>query len=105
PLVAAEPADDRQTASVLRCANQAGLAVIPCGGGTKLDWGNPPRRADVLVSMRRQNQVIEHAWADLTVTVEAGCTVAKLQSTLAQHGQRLAVDPLWPDRATVGGIL
>jgi glycolate oxidase FAD binding subunit len=55
--------------------------------------------------MRRQNRVIEHAWADLTVTVEAGCTVAQLQRTLAAHGQRLAVDPLWPERATIGGIL
>ncbi len=105
PLVVVEPADGRQTASALRCANQAGLSVVPCGGGTKLDWGNPPRTADVVLSMRRQNQVIEHAWADLTVTVEAGCTIAELQRTLAQHGQRLAIDPLWPERATVGGIL
>jgi glycolate oxidase FAD binding subunit len=105
PLVVVEPADQRQTASALRCANQAGLSVIPCGGGTKLDWGNPPRVADVVLSMRPQNQVIEHAWADLTVTVEAGCTIAELQRTLAEHGQRLAVDPLWPERATVGGIL
>jgi glycolate dehydrogenase FAD-binding subunit len=105
PLVVVEPADERQTASVLRCANQAGLAVIPRGGGTKLDWGNPPRKADVVLSLRRQNRVIEHAWADLTVTVDAGCTVAILQRTLAEHGQRLAVDPLWPERATIGGIL
>jgi len=104
-LVVVEPADERQTASVLRCANQAGLAVIPRGGGTKLDWGNPPHAADVVLSLRRLDQVVEHAWADLTVTVEAGCTVAQLQRTLAQHGQRLAVDPLWPERATVGGIL
>ena len=48
---------------------------------------------------------MEHAWADLTVTVEAGCTIAELQRTLAQHGQRLAMDPLWPERATIGGIL
>ena len=105
PLVVVEPADERQTASVLRCANQAGLAVIPAGGGSKLAWGNPPRNADVVLSMRRQNQVLEHAWADLTVTVEAGCTIAQLQRRLAEHGQRLAVDPLWPERATVGGIL
>jgi glycolate oxidase FAD binding subunit len=105
PLVMVDPADARQTASVLRCANQAGLAVIPCGGGTKLDWGNPPRAADVVLSLRRLNRVIEHAWADLTVTVEAGCTIAQLQRALAQHGQRLAVDPLWPERATIGGIL
>jgi glycolate oxidase FAD binding subunit len=100
-----EPADEQETAAVLRDANAIGRAVIPTGGGTKLDWGNPPRRADVMLSMRRQNRVIEHAWADLTVTVEAGCTIAELQRTLAEHGQRLAVDPLWPERATVGGIL
>jgi glycolate oxidase FAD binding subunit len=100
-----EPADEQETASILKNANEAGLSVIPTGGGTKLDWGNPPRKVDVLLSMRRQNRVIEHAWADLTVTVEAGCTVAQLQRTLAAHGQRLAVDPLWPERATIGGIL
>src|SRR5438552_2261238 len=105
PLVVVETADERQTASVLRCTNQAGLAVIPFGGGTKLGWGNPPRTADVVLSVRRMNQVTEHAWADLTVTVEAGCTIAELQRTLAQHGQRLAIDPLWPERATIGGIL
>jgi glycolate oxidase FAD binding subunit len=103
--VAVEPIDEKETAAILRNANETGRAVIPTGGGTKLDWGNPPRKADILLSMRRQNRVIEHAWADLTVTVEAGCTIAELQRTLAQHGQRLAVDPLWPERATVGGIL
>ncbi len=105
PLLIAAPADERQTASVLRCANQAGLAVIPAGSGTKLEWGNPPRQADIVVSMRRQNQILEHAWADLTVTVQAGCTVAELQRALAEHGQRLAIDPLWPEHATIGGIL
>jgi len=79
--------------------------VIPRGGGTKLGWGNPPSRADIILSTARLNSVIEHAWADLTVTVEAGCTVQTLQETLAHHGQRLALDPLWPEKATVGGIL
>jgi len=41
----------------------------------------------------------------LTVSVEAGCTIAKLQETLAKHGQRLALDALWPENATVGGVL
>ena len=100
-----EPGSEQEAASVLSFANQAGLSIIPRGGGTKLQWGNPPKRADVILSTLRLNQVVEHAWADLTVTVEAGCTFAELQSTLAQHGQRLAVDPLWPERATIGGIL
>jgi len=100
-----EPANEDEVSTALRCANQEGLAVIPRGGGTKLDWGNPPSRADVILSTAKLNRVLEHAWADLTVTVEAGCTVADLQTTLAQHGQRLAIDVLWPERATIGGIL
>src|SRR5690242_9115603 len=105
PSLRSEPADEQETALTLKNANRDGLSVIPTGGGTKLDWGNPPRNADLLLSMRRQNRIIEHAWADLTVTVEAGCTISQLQRKLAEHGQRLAIDPLWPDRATVGGIL
>src|SRR6185369_5523401 len=100
-----EPQSGEEAAEILRCANEDGASVIPRGGGTKSDWGNPPRRTDVMLSTANLNRVIEHAWADLTVTVEAGCTIAELQRTLAQHGQRLAVDPLWPERATIGGIL
>jgi glycolate oxidase FAD binding subunit len=100
-----EPESEQAASETLRCADRDGLAVIPRGGGTKQDWGNPPQRADLILSTARLNRVVEHAWADLTVTVEAGCTIKELQSTLAQHGQRLAIDVLWPDRATVGGIL
>jgi glycolate oxidase FAD binding subunit len=37
--------------------------------------------------------------------VEAGCTIHALQTQLSQHKQWLAIDPLWPERATIGGIL
>ena len=100
-----EPGDAEAVAGVLSRANHAGLAVIPRGGGTKLDWGRPPRRADLVLSTARLDRVLEHAWADLTAIVEAGCSVARLQAALAEHGQRLALDPLWPERATIGGIL
>ncbi|PYT79245.1 MAG: hypothetical protein DMG40_17185 [Acidobacteria bacterium] len=105
PQLALEPSTEQQLAEALGLANESKLAVLPRGGGTKLGWGNPPSRADVILSTARLNKVIEHAWADLTATVEAGCTIKALQETLAQHGQRLALDPLWPERATIGGIL
>jgi glycolate oxidase FAD binding subunit len=105
PRLVLEPANEQQLAAVLRLANDASLAVIPRGGGTKLRWGNPPSRADLILSTARLNKIIEHVWADLTVSVEAGCTIQKLQSALAQHGQRLACDPLWPEQATIGGVL
>src|SRR5256884_6112651 len=105
PKLVIEPGTERELAEILRLSNEAGLAVIPRGGGTKLGWGNSPARADLILSTVRMTEIIEHAWADLTVTVEAGCTIQRLQETLAQHGQRLALDPLWPEKATVGGVL
>jgi glycolate oxidase FAD binding subunit len=59
----------------------------------------------VLMETHRLNVVREHTWQDMTCTVEAGCTWASLQSTLAKHSQCVALDPLWPERATVGGIV
>src|SRR5271167_4600547 len=105
PRYVVEPQDEWQLSAVLAFANEAALSVIPRGGGTKLDWGNPPNRAELILSTARLDRILEHAWADLTVTVEAGCTLQSLQETLAQHGQRLAFDGLWPERATIGGVL
>jgi glycolate oxidase FAD binding subunit len=105
PKLVIEPGTESELAEVLRLSNEAGLVVIPRGGGTKLGWGNPPARADFILSTARMTEIIEYAWADLTVTVEAGCTIQRLQETLAQHGQRLALDALWPEKATVGGVL
>jgi glycolate oxidase FAD binding subunit len=105
PRMIFEPRNETEVATALRVANDAGLSVIPRGGGTKTAWGNPPARADLLLSTVRMNQVIEHAWADLTVSVETGCTIGTLQNALAQYGQQIAVDPLWPEQATIGGIL
>jgi glycolate oxidase FAD binding subunit len=105
PQFVAEPDDENQLAAALSMANEVGIAVAPRGGGTKLEWGNPPKKAELILSTARLNRIVEHAWADLTVTVEAGCILQSLQNTLAQHGQRLAFDTLWPERATIGGVL
>jgi glycolate oxidase FAD binding subunit len=105
PTMVFEPINEVELATALRYADSAGLSVIPRGSGSKLSWGNPPIRADLVLSTARLNRVIEHASADLTVSVEAGCTIGTLQDTLAQHGQRVAIDPLWLEHATVGGLL
>lgn len=105
PKLILVPGSESELAQALRLVSEAGLAAVPRGGGTKMGWGNPPSRADIVFSMARMNEITEHAWADLTVSVGAGCTIQTLQETLAQHGQRLALDPLWPERATVGGVL
>src|SRR5208282_4251208 len=105
PQMVIEPGNPEEVAGALKIATGVGLQVIPRGGATQMGWGNPPRSGDLMLSTRRLNRVVEHAWGDMTATVEAGCTFQQLQQTLAEHGQRLALDPLWPDQATIGGIL
>src|SRR5215831_11593890 len=68
PQLILEPANESQLIAALRLANETRLAIIPRGGGTKLEWGNPPARADLVLSTSRLNGILEHAWADLTVT-------------------------------------
>jgi glycolate oxidase FAD binding subunit len=41
----------------------------------------------------------------MTATVAAGTTWAAMQQQLTQHHQRVALDPLFPQRATIGGIV
>ncbi len=98
------PADARETAAILRFAQENGLAVTPAGGGTKTCWGNPVE-AQIRLSLERMSAVREHSWQDMTCTVEAGCPWAAMQTQLARHGQTVALDPLWPERATVGGVV
>ena len=50
-------------------------------------------------------RVIDHQAGDMTVTVEAGCPLARLQERLAAAGQWLPLDPPHPDRTTLGGLV
>ncbi len=48
-------------------------------------------------------RILEHEAGDLTCTVEAGVRLSGLQRALAEHGQRLSLDP--PRDPTVGALL
>lgn len=90
---------------IVRAAQSAGRAVLPWGGGTGQDYGLPPRKADTILDLSALNGLIAHEYADMTVTVQAGMTLAQLQEQLATHGQFLPLDPPQPEKATIGGIL
>ena len=85
PQMICEPGTPDDLAHALRWAHGAGLKVTPRGGGTKLGWGNSPAACDLVLSTARLNRVLEYAWDDMTVIVEAGCRVADLQKTLAEQ--------------------
>ena len=73
-----EPGNEQELAKVLKLANAAGLAVIPRGGGTKLGWGNPPARADMILSTARLTDIIEAV--ELIRSEIAGATLQNLET-------------------------
>lgn len=99
------PKTPEQLAAVVACAHQNQWRLLPCGHGSKLSWGALLTGADLVISTQALNQVIEHAEGDLTVTVQAGVPFATLQSQLLKTRQFLAVDPAYPEQATLGGIV
>ena len=101
--VSIAPANTEEIAAVLRYANRNSITVAPWGCGTKQSWGSPIRPS-LILNTHRLNAVREHTWQDMTCIVQAGCVWSGMQASLAKHGQFVALDPLWPDRATIGGI-
>jgi glycolate oxidase FAD binding subunit len=86
-------------------AAREGARVLFVGGGTELELGAPPSAVDLRFRTDGLDRVVEHAPLDQIVIVEAGVRLGVLQAQLATKGQMLALDPPWPDRATIGGVV
>lgn len=104
PDLVARPTSTAEVSRVMRVAAEHGLAVVPSGRGTKITWGRPPERADLVVDLSRMDQVLDHAAGDLIVEAQAGARLADVQRAVAGEGQRLAVDETIPG-ASIGGTL
>jgi glycolate oxidase FAD binding subunit len=98
------PANTEELAAILRYANAQSLAVEPTGGRTKLTWGSRVT-SRLQLSTQKLFGIREHVWQDMTATVAAGTSWSAMQRELARHNQRVALDPVFPDRATVGGVI
>jgi FAD/FMN-containing dehydrogenase len=57
------------------------------------------------IDLSALNRVVAHTPQDMTVTVEAGMTLAALQTELARRQQWLPIDPPEPDRLTFGDLI
>lgn len=99
------PESIEQIVESLRLANAQRHAVVPVGLGAFLHLGMPPRRYDLALSLQRLDRVLDYQPTDMTVTVEAGMPLARLQQILGEHGQWLPIDPPRPEQVTVGGLI
>ncbi|HEX4829594.1 MAG TPA: FAD-binding oxidoreductase [Trebonia sp.] len=103
PQFVASPSSTGEAAGLLRAAAALGLAVVPRGGGSRLDWGTPPARCDLVIDTSAMNAVLEHAAGDLVARVQAGARMGHVAEVLAAAGQEVALDV--PPDATAGGVI
>ncbi len=103
PAFVVSPGSTDEAAAVLRVAAEHGLAVVVRGAGSRLGWGAPPSRCDLLIDMSRMSSVVEHSAGDLVARLQAGARMGDVAAALGRDGQELALDV--PDEATVGGVV
>lgn len=92
PQVVARPRSTEETSALMRACHEAGLAVVVRGNGSKLAWGRPPQRLDVVLDTTAMDQLVEHSRGDLIATAGAGMPLARLRDLLAEGGHQLVVD-------------
>ncbi len=100
--------DANELQELVRELHRQGTAWVPCGLGSRLDWGAPLRDCTP-VSCARLRGVVEHNPGDFTISVRAGTPLLEVQEALAPHRQWLAVDQPWGSQrrgaGSVGGLV
>jgi glycolate oxidase FAD binding subunit len=100
----ASPGTEDEVSAVLRVATREDFTVATAGAGTKLDWGMPPTRVDLILETGRLVEVFEHDPAASQARVGAGFRLRGIRARLTPAGQRLALD-VPSAAATLGGVL
>jgi FAD/FMN-containing dehydrogenase/Fe-S oxidoreductase len=102
PLAVAIPEDEDDLRALVEYAHEAGLPLVPRGGGTGLagEAVGPGVVVDLSVHFRRV-VAVGPDW----VAAQAGVTCAELNAELARHGRRFAPDPASAAACTVGGMV
>jgi glycolate oxidase FAD binding subunit len=107
PKAVVIPGSVEEVSRLLAYAYLEKLAVVPRGNGTKMAAGGIPGKIDLVLSMLRIHRITEHDIPNLSLSVEAGITLAEVQKKLAGTGKGsfLPLDPPYSEQATIGGII
>jgi glycolate oxidase FAD binding subunit len=105
PGAAVRPGTSEEIAEIVRFAAAEKLSVVPTGARTKLGMGLPPRQYDLALDVTRLDRVIAYDPGDLTLSVEPGTPLRRLEGVLAGHKQFVPLDVPFMNRATAGGTI
>jgi alkyldihydroxyacetonephosphate synthase len=109
PDAVVAPRSHAEVLAVLRTCAEAGVAVVPFGGGTSVVGGLEPERAGfgalVSLDLGRMDAVLAVDRRSLTATLEPGLRLPEADRALAAHGLTLGHVPQSYEWATVGGCV
>jgi glycolate oxidase FAD binding subunit len=105
PYQVVTPRSVPELCDLVRRAAAEDQGLFPLGGQTMLDVGLPPSKPGLGVDLRGLTQVVDYPARDMTITVQAGITLGKLQELLRKENQRLPIDVPRANEATLGGAL
>jgi glycolate oxidase FAD binding subunit len=105
PMPVKKPATVPELGALIAEARSSNRGVYPFGGATTLDIGLPPLKPGIGIETGALNRIVDYPARDMTITVQGGITIARLQEELAKEGQWLPIDVAEPDRATLGGSI
>lgn len=99
------PGSTAEVAACLRACADRGTRVVPQGGNTGLVGGSVPLGGELVLSLRRLDDLGPVDRLAGQVTVGAGVTLTALQEHVRDAGVELAIDLAARDSATVGGMI
>jgi FAD/FMN-containing dehydrogenase len=84
------PGDTHQVAAVVALCVEHRIALVPQGGNTSLSGGSVPlpQGQQIVINLSRMNKILALDTINYTLTVEAGCTLAKVREA-AEQANRL----------------
>ncbi len=105
PLAIAFPGSVEQAQSVVRWANETGVAVVPSGGRTGLSGGAVAANGELVLSLERMQRVLDFDPVDRTMTVQAGIALEAVHNAAREHGLAYPVDFAARGSASIGGTI
>jgi len=103
PLGVVVPRDVSDVEATLGLCREAGVSVLPRGGGTS-QCGQTVGESVVLDTSKYLRDVVSLDVAARTVRVQPGLVLDQLNRQLKPHGLFFPIDPSTANRATLGGM-
>ena len=105
PDVVVRATSDEEVATTLRLASEAGVPVVPRGGGSGVMGAAVPYAGGVVVDVSGMDRVVEIDELSLTATVEAGHNGRAFEQLLNERGLSFPHFPASAEWASVGGYV